>query len=206
MSVSSASWRTSAACSSCRCSRVPLSTVEPSEWLSVAIRSASELISSTVRDDAPIGVYAGLDEATRGLAERRRKRLCLLQHVAPRDRRRRIVGEPREAVEELVEARIDRASRGAERRFDVGERFGERRFALRAADLALEPAFEEPIALRPQPEDLDATSRAPHGFGRHRAEIDDAARVARRVDVGDVLSGDVEAVALRLECAGGRRE
>ena len=155
------------------------------------------------RDDLAIGVGARLRQPIRRLAKGCRERLSLLEHVAPRHRRRRIVGETREAVEELGEPCVDRAAGAAERRLHVAERAGERRFAMRAADLALQPAFEQAIALRADAEHLDAAAGAARRLRRHGAEIDDAPRVARRVDVGDVLAGDVEPVALRLERAGG---
>ena len=157
--------------------------------------------------DAAIGVELRLLEAAVGRADLTGQQLAPCQHVGARGARRRRLRERAEAVEELVQPRVQRRVGRSEARLDDAERFGERRLAVLRRILLEQPAIEEAVAEAAHAEHFDAVAGVQAlARRRHRAEVDDAARVAGRVHVGDVLAGRVEAVALRVERARRGRE
>ena len=198
--------RTTSFCSS-RSVIVPLASALAMRSLSDASRLASELISSTEartrRSASSCACWKRPSVARISPASA----WPLRQHVGARGARRRRLRERAEAVEELVQPRVQRGVGRSEARLDDAERFGQRRLAVLRRVLLEQAAIEEAIAEAAHAEHLDAVAGVQAlARRRHRAEVDDAARVAGRVDVGDVLAGRVEAVALRVERARRGRE
>ena len=156
-----------------------------------ASRLASALISSTearTRRSASSCACWKRPSVARNLAgqrlalapARRRARCSTSAPARARRRRRRTASAARSSVAS-GEPRLD---------FDDAERVGQRRLAVLRRVLLEQAAIEEAIAQAAHAEHFDAVAGVQALAGRrHRAEVDDAARVAGRVDVGDVLAG-----------------
>ena len=157
-------------------------------------------------DDAGVRAALSRVEAARHVVEGRRERLTLDDDLLPRGRRRRILRQSRERVEERRQLRVDRLARLAERGLDDGELIGDRGGAALRRELLTVSPFEQHVSNSPNAFDLDAIAGAEALVRRHLGEIHFTARISGGIDVGHVLANDIETGALCLQGACGDPE
>ena len=153
------------------------------------------------RAHARIGIAARKRQPIHHVVERGGELAALQDRLLPLDSRRRIRRQPSERVEQIVHRPVDRFSRLANCRLDDREHAGNGRLTLLGWPLLLEPLFEPHVACGMQSFDLDAAAGTPAIHAGHRGQQRLPARVARSIDVGNVLARDVEPEPLRIECA-----
>jgi hypothetical protein len=136
-------------------------------------------------------------ELTHEILKRRGQRLALAHDTVSGRGRRGIVRERGERGEERRQLRIKRRSGHADRRFDAAKDLRHRRVIRGVALLPSQARLHQLIAHRPHGHHFDTATGAGRTDGRHFRKLQSSARIARRIDVRDVLTHDVQTHALR---------
>ena len=141
-------------------------------------------------------------ELGRHATERGGQLLPLRQHTTAQRGGGRVRRERTERIEESTQIPVDRTARCSERGFHDAQRVRHGTMLLLGGQRTPQTALDQHIARRLDAADIDRAARPTIGW-RHLHQIQQAPGVAIGVDIGDILTGQVEAVLRRVQGVGG---